>query len=429
MGNTITNNIGPVTVSPPISSTVSGGTVHNVQTNEQALERKCETKSDEEEKKKSDAMHVHVHSSTRTSTARKDAVDGSVGKDGSQTRFPCDTNTNVNENDMSDVNDVLQHALQAQKETETSISLVPVTNGNTHITTHTQERVRRVREMAEAMFDRISTPAHPVTSTYSTVPPVRAEQMSGNDDMLHVVMQNGKTITGSFQFKQIIIRVDTRSPSSHFHQFSLPSNGSNNLTSLRRVLHRASTLTNTTFNPHTMFHGLNQGRVEVSFMTRKGLEQLKEQIKTAKATAATAAAQNGSGLEASSSSAPPSLPSSSSSSSPVSPRPVIPSLWTTQYKLHFDTITNTKTAFTLLTSMGITPTLPYPRIITGTVTGFPFTATNDEIEKHLQQHAWYVGHHHSLSLVPCNHKHVNTLLIKQKMNVTILYYRLNIIKH
>jgi hypothetical protein len=275
------------------------------------------------------------------------------------------------DDDMCDVDDVSQHAMfHTQEEKEVGASNAPVGTTN--------DRVRQVRSLAEALFDRVFTDVHPVTTTQSTVPPVRAIQSIAKE-MSHADME-GKPVGGSFETKQIIIRVDMRSPSSRFYRFGLANAPSNNLTSLRRVLVRESDLTNTKFNANEMFVGLKQGKVEVTFMSNAGLEKLKDVIKTAKATAAVAA-QNGSGLDGSS----PPLSSSASS------RSSIPSLWSTQFTLHFDTITNTKTAYALLSAMRLSPFVPYPRIITGKVYGFPFTATNEEIESHLKMHAWYIG--------------------------------------
>ena len=386
MGNTITTSTSStVPFSPPDPTSKSGSAVLSVQ---KSSDLDFSPSDEDKTKKKTGVLVAHVHAPSRTTTTEKNAVVATNGNSGSQVLSPAEKNANGDDHAMSDDNDHTLIYTDDEKKETTSNALVPIQNSNTHTTIQTHAQ-------SQAVFDRVFTTPHPVTASYG-LPHVHAEPAKVDDDMSHVMMKDGKAMKGSFEYKEITIRVDTRSASSHFHQFSLAANRSNNLASLRRVLHRASTLTKTPFNEHTVFHGLKQGRVDVSFLPKDKIEKLKEQIKTATAAAEAAAAQNGSGLDVSSSPpltspSPSSLPSSSSSLSPVSPRHIIPSLWTTQYKLHFDTITNTKTAFTALTSMCLSPSLPYPRIITGKVLGFPFTATNTEIEKHLQQHAWYVG--------------------------------------
>ncbi len=405
MGNTNTINISPpITVSPPLNNSQNPAlNVH--QTSNPNIAPNVERK----EEKTDDVVHVHEHKSSHTVEGQNNVADRSGGS--SSTGGPPGTKWDEiqDDDDMHDVDDEVQqgsshfHAGKQSGRTSTSLvpvsekelgktsaslkslSLTPHTNGtplSLAPTTSTNDRVLEVRRLAEAVFDRVFTDVHTVTNTQATVPPVRTAQLNIDDTMSHVGTA-GKTV--HFETKQITIRVDLRSPSSPFYGFGLAKAPSNNLTSLRRVLFRASTLTSTNFNANKMLDGLQQGKVHVYGLDRTQQEKLKEHIKTATA----AAAQNGSGLDGpfpldSSSVAPSSLPILSSRSS-------IPSYWTTQFTLYFDTITNTKTAYASLSAMRLSPSVPQPRIITGQVLGFPFTATNDEIETHLKMHAWYAG--------------------------------------
>ena len=104
MGNT--NNIH---VSPPITANPTN-TVHNVQRVDGSSSNPIFSPNTERKEETKDAVsNAHEHASSRTSTARKDAVDGSGGS--SSSRVPTGTNWNKNtdNDDMLDVEHISQH--------------------------------------------------------------------------------------------------------------------------------------------------------------------------------------------------------------------------------------------------------------------------------------------------------------------------------
>ena len=351
-----------ITASPPITSNSVQNPVHTVHNSSNSNPA---TSTDRKEEKTNDLLHAQVHKTSRTVPGQKDPVD----RPGASSSFAAPDKTNWN--DMDDDNDMFDadgvsilelSSLQAQK---TSKSLVPAAVSNTVTTTQSQ-----------SVFDRVFTAPNPITETTATVPPFPAahkENASHYDE-------DGKPVAGSFEMKWITIRVDMRSHSSHFRSYGLPKGRSNNLTSLRRVLFRASEMMKVPFTPSEMFVGMDKGKVDLSYLSKEEMAKLQEQIKIATA----AAASNSSGLDGSSPpvSSPPSLSLSSSS---------IPSFWSHQFRIHFDTVINTKKAYALLSAMLLSPRVPSPRIITGIVYGFGFTSKNEQIEAQMQQHAWYEG--------------------------------------
>lgn len=178
MGNTITTSTsGVVPFSPPDPTSKSGSTVLTVHKSSDLI---FSASDEDKTEKKTAVLNANFSASTRTTTTEINAVVATNGNGGSQALSLINKNANVDGKDMSDDDVSLQHAIihtdEQTKETS-SVSPIPIQNGNTSMTTHTQERVKRVREMAEALFDRVFTPAHPVTSTYATLPPVHAVSM------------------------------------------------------------------------------------------------------------------------------------------------------------------------------------------------------------------------------------------------------------
>ena len=357
MGNT--TNV-PITIaaSPPVNV---GGSVHNVHNTSNPISA---TSTERKEEKADDLLHAQVHKSSRVVPGQKDAAD----RAGGSTSLGGLSGTNWNEmadddDDMYDADDVSQHDSRTEKATGVqNTSLAPSTAATT--------------AQSQNVFDRVPTPAHPILETTATVPPFPA----AHKDDASRFDEDGKPVAGSFDMKWITIRVDMRSHSSHFRSYGLPKGRSNNLTSLRRVLFRASELTKVSFTPSEMFVGMDKGKVDLSYLSKEEMAKLQEQIKT---TAAVAAG-NGSGLDSSSLSSSLSPTSSSSSSSTLS-------FWSHQFRLHFDTVTNTKKAYASLSAMRLSPRVPSPRTITGIVYGFGFTSTNERITQQMQQHAWYEG--------------------------------------
>ncbi len=162
-----------------------------------------------------------------------------------------------------------------------------------------------------------------------------------------------------------------RSTSSPFSGYSMPPGASNALSMLRRVMFRASELTKVSFSPQDAAVGLDKGKVEVIYLSAKEVGELRTQIQVAIA--------------------PEAQRSGPQTSPPTSSPSPIPSMYTHQFKLHFNTMENCKKGYALLSALRLFPRVPSPRVITGKVWGFPFTSTNTEIQQHLQQEAWYEG--------------------------------------
>ena len=134
---------------------------------------------------------------------------------------------------------------------------------------------------------------------------------------------------------------------------------SNNLHSLRNVMFRAAELSEIQYVSPEKMPGFKSDRVDIRTLSQK------EQEEAAKAK-----------------------------------KPVA----THRFRLHFDTATDCKKGYDLLASLHLEPRIPVARYKTGQVRGFPFTATNKEIEQHLQQHACSIrmGLRHWSSHVSCN---------------------------
>ena len=369
MGNT--TNI-PITISPPITQ----NPVLNVHQNSNP---NFAPNSEQKEEKENDFLREHSHKSSRIVPGQKDSADRSGGSSGPNGREKVDWNDDDIMHDAVDDADGVSIQSFAHAQSKSSTSLVPVPTSTAVIT----------QPQAQPVFDRVFTTAHPVKTTKSTVPPFPARVIQSDDAHLDV---HGKPVSGSYDKKTIMIRVDMRSPSSPFYGFWLSSSRSNNLTSLRRALWKASELTKTKFNPNEIFHGMNQGNVQLFCLSKIETETLEDEIKLVErdnAAAAAAAAQNGSGLDpltssVITSSAPPSVPSSLRSVR-------VPQLWSHKYTITFDTVQNTKTAYAVLSSMKLSPILPSPHIITGIFWGLPFDAPHEKKQAHFQQEAWYEG--------------------------------------
>lgn len=360
MGNTNTIHVSPpVTVSPAITA----NPVLNVHQNSNP---NFVPNPEQKEQKTDDFLREQFHKSSRIVPGQKDAADRAGGS--SSVRVPPKESWN----DMDDDDDAMYDAYadgvsihDLARSQNTNKSLVPVASSTVAPTTQPHN-----------VFDRVPTPPHPILETTSTVPYFPNTSPQNESDEANLDM-NGKPVDGSFDQKTIIIRVDLRSRSSPFFGFGLSRSNSNNLTSLRRVLFKASELKKVKFSPNEMFAGMQKGKVQMTWLSNEEMAKLKEQIKTAEAEAA-AAAQNGSGLVGLSP-----LVSSVASSPPI------PALWSHKFKLTFDTALNTKAAYASLSDMLLSPILVSPRWITGICYGFNFDAPKPEVGTHLQQHAWH----------------------------------------
>ena len=206
------------------------------------------TDTNDKNGKKDDVMFSHVHASIRTTMHEKDAVDRTNGSSSQRVPISTEKKGNEYENEMYDddvdVTHVSDHSHTDQvtgttstsKNTSTSLSLIP------HVQTHTQTTTTsqtQAQKQAQSVLDRVQTAGHEITNTTATLPPYPTIQQ----DTSSRVEIDGKVTRGSFDTKTIILRVDMRSSFSHFRSFGLPSGYSNNLTSIRRVMFRASEMT------------------------------------------------------------------------------------------------------------------------------------------------------------------------------------------
>ena len=369
MGNT-NNNTFPITItaSPPITANPSNtqnavhtgqnthqSAVHIVQKNSCSLlpdkNSKCATSSDGKETEEEDVFMQDEHKSPRQGTQAANAAAPS-------------RNVPVAATDRSPTVTAAGNILQNE----------------------------------QRVSDRIHTPIHHVMETYANTPPFPKTAYAHTHDE-----DDGKSSKGNFELKWITLRADLRSPSSPFYRMALPKGPSNNKTVLGNIMYKAATMTGQVFSPNVLIAGLDTKRIKMETISNKERDEQKkkheEAATTMAQTTAKTAAMQASGNAAggigssswNSSSSPFALLSSSSSSSPTPPSNSFFPIHSHHFQLYFDTVENCKKGFNLLTAMGLSPRLPTTRIITGKVYGFPFTASNDEIEKHLQQHAWYEG--------------------------------------
>lgn len=307
MGNT--TNI-PITIAGPIlnNTQTQPHNVHNISSSNSV------TGAEPKEQKTNDLLHAQVHKSSCIVAGQNDAADRASS---SGRPVPSKSWADDDDDDMVDVMDDVNvdaagtsiHAFSQKRAQTASKSHVPIPTSSAVIT----------QPQTQPVFDRVFTAAHPMKTTKSTVPPFPARVIENDDAHLDM---HGKPVLGSFDKTTILIRVDLRSLSSPFKGYGLSRSRSNNLTSFRRVLYKASELTKSAFNPSEMFVGMNKGNVKMDTQSNVQMDALKEMIKirTTEAATAAAAAQNGTGSDLS----PPnssSVTSTSLSSSSPTPHP------------------------------------------------------------------------------------------------------------
>ena len=241
------------------------------------------------------------------------------------------------------------------------------------------QQLHDASQQQQPVFDRVPTAPHPISNTTATVPSFPSTARIQN-----AAADSEPSSAAHVTAKWLTIRVNLRASDSHFKGLAMPENFSNNLTSLRRILYKAASLTGVAFSPQAMIKGLNQSRIFMKNISIKEMEKIAEKQKAEAAVAST-------GTSASLSSSPP------ASSSPPSPPSRVWSSsfpWTVpthQFRLFFDTAENCKLGYDYLTLLGLSPHTPVSRYITGIVHGIPFDASNSKVEQHMQIHAWYVG--------------------------------------
>lgn len=261
----------------------------------------------------------------------------------------------------------------ARHATEPQNDLHRAGGGGTSMSPHGLQQQSNNPPQQHDVLDRVPTPAQPIGKTYASVPPFPP---SARAMLLRADAAVPESDDTAFALKWITIRVNMRADTSKYKGLALPVTPSNNLTTLRRVMFRAAELTGVTFSPRDVMQGLQLGRVGMRVMTKDDIAQHTQ----THAAATEGGASAGDGLD-------PTLSSLSRSLSPSTPE-TIP---THQFVLRFDSNSNCKKGYQLLKQLQLSPRVPSPRYITGKVYGFPFTASNAEIDHHMQQNAWYEG--------------------------------------
>jgi hypothetical protein len=359
MGNTITNNhtfpitltSNPTNTNNPSSAVHNGqNTLHNVQPASTTHYAPAGTPREE---KTSDVLSAGVHNAGADGTASNGAAN--QVRTSPPQHPPASDNASKSMHDVDMADDAM--AVQPSTSTQHVDPVAPV---------HTQQSVS----------DRVPTPAHPIEKSYASVPPFPP---SARASLFRADAAVSETDDAAFALKWITIRVNLRAHTSRYKGLALPITPSNNLTTLRRVMFRASENTGVTFSPRDIMQGLQHGRVQMRIMTKDDITQAHKTTAGQAGMGASAAA--GDGIVH----AP---PTSSSSSLPLLEPDTIP---THQIVLRFDSNTNCKKGYQLLKQLQLSPRVPSQRYITGKVYGFPFTATNAEMEPHMQQNAWYEG--------------------------------------
>ena len=338
-------------------------------------------------------LNAQAHASTRTSTARKDAVDGSGGSSSSRVSAETNWNKNAENDDMLDVDDVSQqHTSHSHTDKEVETTDPRLANISNAVVSSDKEEENGVLSVE---MQAVVVPGDgSVVPVDAPAAPVSEKNVSSR---LREVTVTGSLVPSVSVFSHVpdvlfsspsstVVHVDVDFDHLKKNVELLKSRPSNNkkkmLDEMIKATEEYKKVTGKTisFSPREIMKGLDIGKIqqkEASRQTKDRAKEMKEREQEQK------------------------IPDAAPSS--IAPAPLsVPFVQTPSHTfiLHFDTITNATNGISLLTSLGRYAYHPPAPSVIGRVYGIKFNTTLYERQAYLDKYAKEVP---SLSLVCVKH--------------------------